>query len=140
MNLDEMRDRIAAADPLPSGTLRIYGDWFGRPYDNQHEVVWAEIRDEALVIGLDDGEELTVTGPVGLEVDGRTLRIGRADHIRLEWHLYGQPKTDDTRCWQEHWLEDGRVRAVAAVPHFMPSFAPSTDFPAVELLDLIPGR
>ena len=132
----EMAVRIPAADPPPGGTLRVYGDWFGRPFDNQHRIVSAEARDGMLVIGLDDGEMLTLTNPTGLTLEAGAFRITRADRVRFEWHLYGKPKTDDNRAWQEHWLEDGRVRALAGVPHFTPSLAPSLDNPAVELISI----
>ena len=129
-----MAARIAAADPPPHGTLRIYGDWFGRPYDNIHMVVSATVRDGALVIAFDAGEELTLTNPTGLRIENAALRIDRADHVRLEWHTYGQPKTPEHLNWQEHWLEDGRVRALAGVAWFAPSFSPSLDDPAVDLI------
>jgi hypothetical protein len=40
VELVEMRDRILAA--RPSGTLRIFGDWFARPHDRYSQEHWVD--------------------------------------------------------------------------------------------------
>jgi hypothetical protein len=37
----QLAERINAALPVKSGALRVWGDWFGRPYDNMHVIVSA---------------------------------------------------------------------------------------------------
>jgi hypothetical protein len=51
MTPEEIRDLIMATPP--SGTLRIWGDWFGRPYDNAHRIVSAAVDANTLLIGMD---------------------------------------------------------------------------------------
>jgi hypothetical protein len=51
MTPEEIRDLIMATPP--SGTLRIWGDWFGRPYDNAHRIVSVAVDADTLLIGMD---------------------------------------------------------------------------------------
>lgn len=53
--------------PIRLGTLRVYGDWFGRPMDNIHTAVSVEWTGNELVIAFDEGERLQVTNPSGIE-------------------------------------------------------------------------
>jgi hypothetical protein len=132
--VDQLRATIA--DQPPTGTLRIFGDWFGRPFDNVHRVVSADVRDDLLVIAMDDGEVLTVTNPSDIEIGAGAFRIGRADRVRLEWFAYGQPRESADRYEQEHWVDGDRVRAVSSAELYGPSFSPSLEHPAVELVSL----
>ena len=58
MTPEEIRDLIMATQP--SGTLRIWGDWFGRPYDNAHRIVSVAVDADTLLIGMDGDELLSV--------------------------------------------------------------------------------
>lgn len=132
--LDEIAARLEAASPPPAGTLRVFGDWFGRPYDNVHTLVAVDVRAGAVVLGFGDGEELTVFNPANLVMDGVTFRIERADRVRWEWYAYGEAKSPANRYREEHWLEDRAVRAEGTATWSEPTFSPSLDHPAVELL------
>jgi hypothetical protein len=71
-----VRDFILGALPdLKGGTLRIWGDWFGRAHDNRHRVTGATVHGESVTIGFDQGETLTVWGPAGREIDAARFRI-----------------------------------------------------------------
>ena len=37
------------------GTLRFFGDWFGRPHDNFHRLESATVDEESLVLRFDGG-------------------------------------------------------------------------------------
>lgn len=68
-------------------SLRLPSGWFGRPYDNWHQLTEAVAEGGGLLIRLDDSQVLT------LEVDsvsseGRVLRI-RVRGGRWRWTEYG---------------------------------------------------
>jgi hypothetical protein len=128
---EEIRDLIMATQP--SGTLRCWGDWFGRPYDKAHRIVSVAVDAHTLLIGMDGDELLSVTNPSGVDVATDRLRIERADRVAFEWFAYGQPRESANRYCQEHWVEGDRVRAISNVHRNMPRFSPSIDEPAVEL-------
>jgi hypothetical protein len=63
----EMASRIQQALPdLAHGTLRFFGDWFGKPWDNDHQVVHAGSTVDTLVLRFDGDETLTAWNPAGL--------------------------------------------------------------------------
>jgi hypothetical protein len=75
----EIAERIASALPdLKRGTLRMFGDWFGRPWDNLHTIVAAEAEENCLILHFDEGETLRVWEPGGDEADASLFRIWRA--------------------------------------------------------------
>ena len=85
-------DQIQRALPnLKSGTLRMFGDWFGKPWDNFHTLVSAEAEGNCLVLTFDAGETLRVWDPAGFEGDAATFRIQRASRVRWQWYYYGRP-------------------------------------------------
>lgn len=45
------------------GTLRFWGEWFGRPYDNFHKPVNSEFSENMLIIRFENGEKCTVYDP-----------------------------------------------------------------------------
>lgn len=53
---------------LKSGTLRVFGDWFGKPYDNFHIVVGATSSGDDLIVTFGDDEQLIVNAPGRLGV------------------------------------------------------------------------
>src|SRR5262245_42487608 len=105
-----VQTRILALLPaLKSGTLRIWGDWFGRPYDNHHRLVGAETDDAALILTFDEDECLSVWHPEGAEIDATVFRIQRASRVRWEWFYYGRPQLPQNRFFLEYTLEAGQV-------------------------------
>jgi hypothetical protein len=130
---------LAPVLPLPLGSLRVWGDWFGRPMDNMHTAIAVETaRNATLVIEFDEGETLTVDDPRDWTLDpeahsGR-LRIGRAARVTWAWFAYGRPKTAEHRHLEEHWFEDGRVQARSNADWYRPTFEPDPSLPAVEFL------
>ena len=67
----DIADRIMA---LPernrSGTLQIWGQWFGRPMDNVHVCKSCEARQDHIVLGFDNGERLAVWYPEDMKTAG----------------------------------------------------------------------
>jgi hypothetical protein len=124
--------------PLALGTLRVWGDWFGRPMDNIHTAVGVEAHGGVLTLAFDQGETLSVEAPADWSFDpdaptGR-LRIVTAARVTWEWFAYGRPRAAEHRHRVEHRLEDGRVAASSTADWYRPTFDPDPSLPAVEFL------
>jgi hypothetical protein len=114
--IDFLRNSDAAADMTPAqkmaqainralprlhGSLQIFGEWFGRPGDNNHSTVAAEGDENRLT--FDDDETLDVWDPEELELGSDPLLVIRsATRVRWEWFDYGSPKTPDNRHYIEY--------------------------------------
>jgi hypothetical protein len=86
---------------LPRGSLRFWGVWFGRPYDNNHSIVGAEGQSDLLRIKFDDGELLSVWSPSGLKVSATVFQIADAARVRWEWNSYGSPAGYEEKCFED---------------------------------------
>lgn len=130
-----VRDSILGALPaVKGGTLRIWGDWFGRPYDNHHRIREATVDGDAVTIGFDQDETLTVWRPFGCAIDAVRFRIVEAERVRWEWFSYGCPREGATRYFLDY-LRQGRViRGETNVDWFAPAFRTDPAMPAVELV------
>ncbi len=74
----DIAQRISSSVPrLKSGTLLLFGRWFGRPYDNTHTIVGATAEDNCLVVRFDGGEVLRVWNPSGYRGDEYNFTISR---------------------------------------------------------------
>jgi hypothetical protein len=133
----EMASRIQQALPhLAHGTLRFFGDWFGRPWDNDHQVVHARSTVDTLVLRLDGDETLTVWNPAGLTATESALRIEVAARVRFEWFWYGRPMTPENLVYVDYTFNGEEVDFDTDI---MPDrFEPHTDpaAPAVEMLSI----
>ena len=113
----DIADRIMA---LPernrSGTLQIWGQWFGRPMDNVHVCKSCEARQDHIVLGFDNGERLAVWYPENIKTRGFTLIIERASRVRWEWYYYGRAQSPENLLFIEYALEGGEVSRASNEP------------------------
>ncbi len=81
---------------ISGGTLRFWGNWFGRPMDNYHQIKNVEYDSVAkkLILILDEGEKIKIWKPSELKLGKTELRIEKANKILFEWHSYGENKID----------------------------------------------
>lgn len=92
-----MAGAVNARAPITGGSLRLFGDWFGRPGDNVHTVVRAttsEVGDpieDRLVLHFDEGETLSVIEPEDLVLGEHSLSIRGASRVTWRWFSYGLP-------------------------------------------------
>lgn len=94
------------------GTLRFWGDWFGRPCDNFHRPVSAERNGSVLTIRFDNGERLTVFEPSGIVNEQNDFHIESAEKIVWEWYYYGRERTPENLCRLEYTYNRGTVSVV----------------------------
>jgi len=144
--MGEVTTAVSAADAInealgviKQGSLVMFGDIFGGRIDNIHVVIGAHAEpDGRLVVHFNEGETLTVWDPEGVRVAQDEFRIASATRVRWEWFWYGRDKTPDNRCFIEHVVRDGLVRASSDYPRYGAStFAPSLDRNAVELFGMM---
>lgn len=136
---EEVAKQIRSALPgLKSGTLRFWGQWFGKPYDNLHSVVGCNAQGELLQVFFIEGETLSVWAPRGATVDENVFRIGDAERVRWEWFYYGRPRTPANLYFEEYVKSAEGVSATTNVDWHTPYLRPDLSHPAVEIVS-IPG-
>ena len=134
IEVDEMarclRNQCSAVNP---GTLRFWGDWFGRPYDNQHRLVNCENDGQLLRLHFDGRETLSLWSPGELFIGEGKFKVNVADRLLWEWFSYGQPKMPEHLCSIEYLRVDGLVKATASHSRNQFHLSPDASSPAVEL-------
>ena len=70
---------------LPNG-------WFGRPFDNCHEMTWLEEKDNKLIIELDKQLYLIFTKPVSCTKQENDLIISNFKQLVFDYQGYGDMK------------------------------------------------
>ncbi|SEL43645.1 hypothetical protein [Streptacidiphilus jiangxiensis] len=64
--------------------------WFGRPYDNRHELTWTQARRTKLVLELDHQLLLVLTEPAMPRTEGPNL-VMPFQQLVFDWQEYGSP-------------------------------------------------
>ena len=132
---EQIADLIKANLPhLKSGTLRFWGVWFGRPYDNLHHVVGCEANQDGLRLHFNEGETLDLWVPQKCTANNRTFKIADAERVRWEWFYYGRPKIAANRYFMDFAKTGVGVNASTNVDWYSPTSSPSREEPAVEIL------
>jgi hypothetical protein len=74
-----------------SGTLRFWGDWFGRPMDNVHIVTEVRLdeKDNKLTLRFSNNEVCTIFDPVNIVSTDKQFCILDASKITWQWYSYG---------------------------------------------------
>lgn len=132
---EHIADRIRQTLPrLKSGTLRFWGEWFGKPYDNYHTVVGCSTQGDCLHIQFDGGELLSIWSPRRAIITEKTFRIEEADRVRWEWFFYGRPKDASNRYFEDFERTGNQITASTNIDWYKPDFRPDASQPAVEIL------
>lgn len=90
------------------GSLRFYGDWFGRPMDNFHRPKIVEYINENLIITFDDNYIVTIEKPESIVVEKRHFAVQRARSVRYEYGHYGL-KSESPKYYLEYHIEDNWI-------------------------------
>ncbi|GAA5172839.1 hypothetical protein [Viridibacterium curvum] len=135
MNTVEMASLITSKLPeVKTGALRFWGEWFGRPYDNIHQIVSCSALDGSLIIKFNEAETLTITNPIGLKVEEEKFFVQSADCVRWEWFCYGRLHTPENRYFEEFKRTESGIVASTNIDWCEMSLSPSASEKAVEIL------
>jgi hypothetical protein len=118
---------------VKAGALCFWGEWFGRPYDNIHQIVSCEAEGEVLKLHFNEDETLCVWSPHRLTVDQRAFRISDAAKVRWEWFYYGRPKIEINRYFMEFMKDGNAITATTNVNWYTPNLQPNPNAAAVEM-------
>lgn len=122
---------------LHGGTMRFWGDWFGRPMDNYHKVISAVYDDslDILTMTFDNAEECIVCSPRGITSTKFTFFIKDAKSITWSWYYYGREHTRDNRFQIQYTKENEEtVICQNELNHVQPkAYINPKDFYAVEI-------
>ncbi|TRZ42181.1 hypothetical protein [Robertkochia solimangrovi] len=115
------------------GTFRIFGDWFGKPYDNYHEIESAEYDEQLkrLTLNFNEGEKLEIYNPKHIFEASTFLKIINADRIQLTWFYYGKTQTKENQYFLDYNLKDKKVTTETNVDWYKPIFDVSLGEPAL---------
>ncbi len=105
-------DIAVAIEALPernrSGTLMIWGEWFGRPMDNVHVCQSCTSESDFITLHFDGEERLRIWNPAPMTTRGYSLIIPTATKVRWEWYYYGRPQLAENLMFNEYEL-NGRT-------------------------------
>lgn len=115
------------------GSLCVFGDWFGRPMDNCHQLISHEEKQGYVRLLFNEGETLEVWEPSGFRFEGTSFVILQACRVRWEWFYYGRPKLPENRFFIEHVVKDRGIDARSDADCAPRDFTPSRAKPAVSI-------
>lgn len=101
--------------PLKSGTLKFFGQWFGRPMDNCHRITdfrFDEV-ENVLEIDFDAGEKLFVWSPANYSLSGQDFTIKEASKVRWEWYGYGGTQSHDNLYFIEYVKQESCIQVIS---------------------------
>ncbi|MGH7148751.1 MAG: hypothetical protein ACREKR_06540 [Candidatus Methylomirabilales bacterium] len=130
-----MAERIRALLPgVKRRTLRIWGDWFGRPFDNVHTIVGCAVERDRVTLLMDKGETLTIWNPGSFQIGGDVFIVGSAERVLWEWFPYGQDEDLRGRN-HEDYVRGGDIVTVSHKRGFHTiRIDPAGTNPAVEIV------
>lgn len=108
-SMDISAEIMLLEESIRSGSLCMFGCWFGRPMDNIHRLCTAKFENDLLTITFDKGETLEIWYPSNLIIDGTVLKIAKASKVKWSWFNYGKPNDPENLRIQEFIVEDGSI-------------------------------
>ena len=73
------------------GSICFYGEWFGRPYDNFHQIKNVKTEKDILYISFAEGESLTIIKPNGIVNSQKAFKVKSA--LEIIWKYPSHWKT-----------------------------------------------
>lgn len=130
---EEIAIRIRSALPhIKRGALRLWGERFGRPYDNIHILVRCDTHKNCLRLFFHQAETLLIWSPQGLLINESTFQIIKAPRLRWEWFFYGHPRTAANLRFME--FEKSSLDVIISTSKGQPTRKPIKSQIAVEIV------
>lgn len=93
MKAEKLTKIINYLEEKPGGSLRLYGEWFGRPNDNYHKILLCIFKDGILKIKFDAGETIKIWNPNNITFNNNELIIKDSTCVEFLRYYYGKPQT-----------------------------------------------
>lgn len=131
---NEIAERINNLLPrIKKGTLRFFGQWFGRPYDNVHTIESAGAKDNFLILIFNEKETLFVWNPSSFKINEDEFQIKFASRVFWQWYSYGNSQTPENLYYQDFVVEGDEIKAKTNVDWYKPNLQPKLSEPAVKI-------
>jgi len=128
------RNTLEAILQFRGGSLQIFGDWFGRPSDNQHVPESVKMDGNRLTITFTGGEHLSIDNPKGITVSDKKMVVKHADKVRWEWFYYGRPKLPENLFYLEYdFVSKKEVVGSTNIDWYQHPFNVNASAPAVRM-------
>lgn len=132
MDAKKLTKIINSLEEKPGGTIRIFGEWFGRPYDNYHKILECIYKDEILDLKFDTGETISVWNPNHIMFNNNELIIKDSTYVEFLRYDYGKPKSKENVI-RDRYI-NGEVRNLYKEYGKVYQKMIKPDYPAFELL------
>ncbi|MET0759217.1 MAG: hypothetical protein ABWZ56_02280 [Flavobacterium sp.] len=106
------------------GSLCFFGHWFGKPYDNYHQILKVEYDEinDILKLTFDEKDTLSISFPKNITESDNKLTIESANKIIWKWYYYGKPKTEENLYFIEIDNKNGEITGKTNVNWYNPDF------------------
>jgi hypothetical protein len=81
---------------MGGGSLILPDGWFGRPYDNIHQLTYIKARPKKVLIELDEQLYLFITEPATITEKDNELILGGFSQCIFDWTEYGSRTSHST--------------------------------------------
>lgn len=121
------------ANLFKGGSLRIYGDWFGKPYDNHHKISKAQFDkiSKILTIEFNEKETLEIHNPRHIFEATTFLKVIGADRIKWSWYNYDKYKIKENLYYLDYKKSSKNIQTDTNVDWYKPAFNVSLGDPAL---------
>jgi hypothetical protein len=118
---------------IKAGTLRFFGEWFGRPYDNMHVIKSAEVKDDCLIVTFDQNEVLSIWNQSGFKINEKEFQIDSASRVIWQWYYYWRPQTSENLYYFDYLFEGNELMAKTNVDFYEAQLQPNQNESAVKI-------
>ncbi len=130
----EISERVNSLLPrVKAGTLRFFGQWFGRAYDNYHVIESSKAKGDCLILTFNGKETLSVWSPSGFRISAEEFQIDAASRVLWQWFYYGRPRTPENLYFEDYVVEGDKIRTETNVDWYEPDLHPSLSEAAVKI-------
>jgi hypothetical protein len=116
----------------PGGTLRFYGKWYRRPYDNYHMISECIFKDGILDINFDAGETIKIWNPNNIIFNTKELIIKHSTCVEFIRYNFGEKQTKENLLIDRYFGGESIHSPLKNVKVYKKIV--NHDYPAVEVL------
>jgi hypothetical protein len=118
---------------LKHGSLRIYGDWFGNPFERKHTITRAKLNQDSNILTLifSRGEKLEIFNPMHILEASTFLKIIDAERVKLSFYNLESPESEKISFFLDYRKENKKIATNTNVDWYKPKFDVSLSAPAL---------